>query len=569
MSLNLLRITLGQLSSQSFSPPERARTLQNVFTLFERLVNEKNVVILVRALFLSSIWSGTEAFVVAYAFTDATRYLSDDRATELRIAILKCVRDAKETPVWRKAIFLSVFIAAEMRDHKGVPAWYSSKGKFVSAYIAAVNAAMTDVTCDINIKAALLISMSSVFRTLSAYQHTKIEDDTLVGLIDGLYMSRLAFGNQNGSKVSMGERGSRELGLMTKTILDIIDYTSLTSSISAISTLEGFSRARRQSFIDGPEAISRPVFLSLVTIAQSLLINSARQSLDSRSRNELAIQALQLLRNLQGFHEDNSVFESWRFCFNISLDMLADGEHGLSDYFTTLLESSPMSQFPLSSALCVGLYSKRKDEDDVQWLLLVIEAAALAVQSRSTLTRLFDFCYDQLTRSDSRAENTELLHSVILSLLVSHKDIFRARMRGFAKYVLDHDEDISDRQFKLIFKTLYPLSIPTEVQGSTEDPQDILGLLKRGIALAVEGQKRTKLVSCLIGLLPDIPAPFLLHNLGQVEPLLFSEPNDLELDSHFIETCTTEMDSERAIICVRYLMSRKRNLSHLQEKARL
>lgn len=568
MSIVQLKATLKQLAEvKSFTELTRKTILRDVFSHLERLNNPKNCGIVVRALLESSIWDATSAYDTAYAVIGANTYISTEKAALHAQPILQVCRRSGVV-AWQKAVLLAALLVAECRPKEPQSTSVVSGSKYGSQYITYTNNADKESVDKSNISAALLVSLSYTQPKLSNYQQSRLSDDMKHNLTFGLYSSGLVYAVDSTPMES--RRGFRELGLLTKTVVDLLDQSSARERMQPFLPLLNISKAVRHDRLLWTDRALKMTFLSILAVQQSLLQAVLQNGIDTKSSQyrTTAITSLQILRNLQGIHPDNSIYEMWRFCLHSSLDILSSC-HGIAQYLDPLLMRSPLALNPLSSTTNKELFSKKRDTEDLQWLLIVVEITANSIDSPDTLSRVFDHCMAQLRDQDSALNDTiELLHSVVLSIFTTHTDQFRARIFDYVRHVLEHDARISERQFKLIFVTLYRLSLREGFDYAEEDPNRIVECLTREIENSEDGQRKKKLIATYLDLLPIIPVPFLRSHLIRADILLRSQV-DRQLDGRFIEVCSSEMGPERSLICVKYLLARHRAENLVDAKARL
>ena len=563
MSLPLLQSTLRQLSAPTLTRASQAQVLRHVFSLLEQLVNSKNINILTDALFHSNLWTATSAYDTAYAVLQSSRYLSSEKAAYWRSVLIRCCK-AVETSDWHRAVFLAALLSADLREQQGPPTWYSSRGGYASHYITAINQAMSLGGCKEDIKASLLVSLSYVCTKLTSYQLRKFSDATKIGLIEGLYRSELVFSNDMSIE---SKQGFKEFGLLTRTVTNLIEEAPVMNPIPSLETLLQTSWQARNNQLLWSERINKTTFFSLMSIQQPLLAcvlhfgSPASMGLQETS----STLSLKILRNLQGIYPDHSVFDNWNFCLNASIDMLAYSKV-ITTYLDSLLKESTLAQNPLLSPN-KQLFSKVRDSEDLKWLLTIIEASSSTIKSPATLDRVIIHCLYQLKAvNDPSPEDSELLHSVILSLISAHTSQFRNRIPAYVEHVLAFNKDITDRQLSLIFSTLYKLSL---IKTSEQDPLDIIGALKRSIENDEDDEQRRRLLSVYLDILSAIPAQYLRVNLIQADIYIRTCDQPSSFETKFVEVCTTTMDTEKAMICVEYLLKRGEPKVIIDQTARL
>lgn len=589
----LLQTTLVQLNShQATSLQQSRKTLQNVFSLLERLTNQRNIALLVNTLIESHIWSNEDVQSLAYSLTDiASRQLSSNRAVHLHSVVVRCLKELRlsNTAEWRKTIFLAAMLAAEVTTGEGMtwPApWYSGRGGYSKAFITSLDSVVMQDSMSLNTKAGLLIAMSWVVPALSDYQLTKISDNSKVLAIEALYTSRITFPDKNDLDPDLDKieqkRGYKELGLLTRTIVRLLDTSMHTASItSSLLLLENFtsifavSSSQHANF---REQVLRTSFLSTITVLEALLANSLRYSQHSPDH---PVITLRVLRNLQDVHPDPSVFESWRFCFNLSIDTL-DSQDKLEDYVLSLLNESPASENPLityPSSIC---FSKRQDDATVAWLTTVTEASASALTNPTTVRQLFQFNHDLLTRPSTplSSDSMQLVHSVILSLFTCHFPVLRGWSRGYFSYVLAlPSSNITTRQKSLIAMTLYRLSLPPEHLNPSSMDDDPMGL-KASLFTHLSGLDVTDAakhnewewaVSASIELVPLTPALHLTQSLESTASVIDLAPTSerqVKLWRQLVEMCSERLDSEKSAVAVEWLMRRAKDQDLQTQKGR-
>ena len=524
MTTTVLERTIRLLTTNNgvWETNNRLRVLRDVFALFESLQNERNITTLANALLHSKLW--TRPYELIHEIVGSNRYLSSGKAYAISTAIIKARGDP-----WKKTILLTACIDAEVRD--GVP-WLEQYG---SSYVYSLNASMTEVTCDMNRKAALLISLSYVYTTLSKWQLRKI-NKTIPSMIEGLYLSELVYSGD-----VERNRGFRELGLLSRTIVECISDGNVNASLEIV--------LQRASSINYSELVNKQSFLSITSITQALLTSAT--SFDP-------ILSLDILRKLQHIDVEHTAFESWRFIFNYSLDHLIE----LPEYIDQLISNSSLSRNPLLGR--TGLYSAKQDADDVHWLLMILEASAGTVKSKSTLTRIYNYC-DSLvrqppstkTKDPTEKDMIELSHSVLHSLHKTHFKLFQQRVESYTRLVLSPlSAGLSDRQFRLIITSLYRLSLrPSTTEEEPEDPFNLLSTLALSIKNTPDSSIRDRMILEYIDCLPRVPARELHSHLG-IASRFIKDAEKPELDARLIEVCTTEMTPDRAIICVKFLLRR-------------
>ncbi|CCG84024.1 protein of unknown function [Taphrina deformans PYCC 5710] len=315
--------------------------------------------------------------------------------------------------------------------------------------------------------------------------------------------------------------------------------------------------------------IKKSLFLSIITIQQAVMASALRHSLMPGHSESMATKSLSILRNMQGINLDNAVFESWRFCFNLSLDMLANEPRALTRYLDNLLQSSPLSRNPLSTKFHKTLFSKNVDDVDVTWLLIVVESTSTIIQSPDTCQRIFNHCFEGLIhmQGSQNKELMELYQSVVLSFFTSKYELFSSRGSDFIAHVLRDSTSITDRQFQVIFTSLYRLSLASEPSKAIEDPLHILSDIKDEFRKSQDVAVQEKLLSTIVQMLPIMRPSFLLRNLKYADASIQQLDTSNRLREKFNDVCTTEMDSERAVITVKYMLSR--NEEKYEERARL
>lgn len=569
MSLHLLRSTLNRLQSTTpVAPQVRSVVLRDAFILIEQLINPNNVSLLVRTLLESSIWLESDKLSISYDVVGAARYLSSEKATNLCSRIRLAAKKAS-CQDWRKVVFLAAIIVSEIHDlDGGVPPWYSARGRYVQSFLSATNNASADVACDISTKAAILNTVSYVYPTLSPYQRTKFSTTTRLNCVEALFQSKMVLDYD--SATVEAQRGFKDLGLLSRIVAAMIEDSNEEDHGHAFDVLLHGSRVITNPGFATSDIVRKSLFLSIITILQSLLSLTVRKKRRTKLDVASARSSLSILRNLQGVHFDNTVFDSWRFCFNISLDMLASADDSLALYLDAILVPSPLARNPLSSTINKQLFSKNKDEADVQWILMILEKSADRLQSPETPNRIFEYCFSRLRAALSVAENKEtaqLLHSVLLSLFSTHVEQFHGNITNYLELVLISHQAMNDRQLTLIFTTLYRKSLLHASDREAEDPDRVLRLLRSSLRTRGASELNQRLLATYIEMLPIIPPTYLLINLRVVDEHLKHLGSPTDLSQRFLKICTTEMSSDRALICVRFLLHRSQEL--YDERAKL
>lgn len=535
--------------------------------MIDGLSNPKNVEVLLRAFLTSPFWQNGEAIDIAYAVTDAARYLSATRATA-QASICKGVIKSSPGGPWRKTILLAALIAAESRDFDEPPSFLSSIGSLAPTFVQNLNDAAANVTDSPNDKAGLLIATSWVLTSLTPYQKTHIKSQTNRALFEGLYLSQLAFTAEG--KTDLQPRGLKELGLMTRVLVDLYHReTDLAVLLSSVKVLAAMCEQQANN-LEEHDRFAKSVFLSTIALLQAIFTAALRLQPNGTQRTVLAKCSLDILNRLQNVNPDNSVYESWQFIFNASLDMLDATGSELSSYLDSVLKFSPLALNPLSSSENKEIFSKRRDNNEVKWLLTVLEASAATVKNRGTLQRIFTFCFEKLKHDRTvTKEETELLHSVIISVVTSHEEEFKGVIRPYAQHLLESMENVTDRQFIILFKTLYRASLTTRPKTESADPQGLLYLLKNKLGTSDDPRVRKLCGTTLLELLPIVPSRHLETFLEWADENIIHVQDLSDLETRFIEICQTEMDSARALVCVKYLLARSHRGNTIAIQAKL
>lgn len=606
MSAELLRRTLIVLSSPAIEftlARTQKKAIQNVFILLQELQNPKNIKVLITALIQSKLWLSSPPWQLVHLLCDYTRYLSSERATSIRHIVIEARSMTKYETIhaWTWLVLLTALIHTEMREHKDAPSFFSKQGQYVSYYLSALKHTMAQVTYDVDQKAAILVSLSYVAPYLSSYQWSKLDESMIPGLLEALYLSDMVFSNPIELR-----RGFRELGLLTNTLTQVITSLSVRNPMPSLDVIQQV--VLNLEYHGWPKRVQKTTMISITAVVQELLAKVIVHRLSASLRFQLASSSLFILRRLQHFNDHSSVFESWRFIFNVSIDQLLsipDETKGtaMTRYLEELLIVSPLSCNPLASTKDKSIFSARQDAEDIHWILLLLEVTASSIKEPCTLRQVFSYCYAIIAQSSSIAaldeyekDSIELSHSVLLSLFITHFDLFADRAEQYVRLVLSPlSYDLSDRQFRLVVTTMYQHSLAsrnrirrqsndmheTSDDEIEEDPFNLLSTLALTARKTVDSRLKDRMILSYIDSLPLIPKHDLMSHLHVVSDLLRHDGSDAQkerptimdqnmkeadstLEARFLEVCTTQMSSERALVCVKFLLSRRSGVRPLE-----
>jgi hypothetical protein len=526
MSLAALSVQLTELAqARPYDGPSRLRTLGACFHLFEHLTHPQNKTHLLAALLDSqSFWDGEQdVFNVAYDVCAAGSLLSVDGAYALA-PIARHLCRTVSVPAWRKAVLLASILSAELREADAPPKIYQFwSGRCARPCVDALNAAM--LVGHPAQHAACWVAYSYVADKLTDYQRSLLTSKTKLRLLESLFVSNLAFGDA-------ASRGRKELGLLTRLLSSAITQDSFTDHFEASRCLLQFSVSIQKM----PPLAQKQAFLSIILLQQALIHSFLLQkpallpSVKHAPEADYAILCLQICEHLQGIHPDNAAFEPWRFTFGGSFDLLAQKPAALQSY----LDGMP---------------------NDARWRLLVLESAVADLPDSSpTIPKAFNEAMQGLSH-DTDKGLLELRHSVCLSLLLAFPHKLQTRIPVYLERVSADWQRMTERQVRLIFLSLYQLSLKQQAESLQPDAQlqeDVFGILrfiKEKEKLATTDQQKVLLLAYL-DLLPFIPVHAFSKHLRQAAGRV--EVADQMCKKRFAEVCTTEMDSERAMAVVRW-----------------
>lgn len=596
----LLRLDNYTLPAYSYKQVNfSAKPIYDTYQLLKKLINHKNIHLLVVAFLRSDIWLSQSAQEIAYRVTDVSHaVLSSERVIALHSVVLKALKDTKlkSIPEWRKTVFLASLVATEVdekNDKLVSGAWFSSGGVFRTALIASANSASNDKSISADVHIGLLISLSWVVSELTNHQLTKLSSQLITCVFGALYQTDFILSKNLVQDEIDGQRGFKELGLHTRTISKILHTHVLSTECqSLLETLVAFTKRLQSSRSSDSSPISttasNKIFLAVTTTLEALLSNSLR---NGQLFENHAMLALDMLQGLQDVHPDPSVFTPWRFCFNLSLDTL-DSKDRLEPYVLSLIRNSPASLNPLLTDPPTIKFSKMADFSTIVWILTVIEASTSSLKTSQSVHQLFDFCYARLYGLEPlpSKEFEQLLHSAILSLFSHNFWHLKRYSRPYLRNVLKTAavSGMTQRQRSLIVTTLYRLSLPndrihndhlsssagqsTASNSNDDDPVGLKAVLFTHLhsldtTNTSSAEEWESLVSVAIELLPLTPILHLGHALNSIGLVIASSPNvetHTRLSKHLVEICSEQMDSEKSVICVDWLL-RKANMSVKQD----